>query len=489
MDAAASGTVSQKDLTLSGGLGRSTNSSRAGFLPIGLEHAPIGALNGIPVYVRVRPGETPPTAPEGHEGEHAGFRLYCTESVRFSEVHRRRLLEHGVKFVYIRMVDQARFRQQTESKLIELAADPAVALAEKSAIIYDTSVELVNELLNEPALIAESPRLEQVSRAITTLVMNNPNAFSHLFAASHHDFYTATHMVNVGTWMVPLAYELGYRDPEELNRICQAGMLHDMGKVDIPEEILNKKGKLTDEEWTVIRGHPEAGVAYLSRFDKIHPLIITVTREHHERLDGTGYPHAIKGDQIHAISRVCAVVDSFDAMTAFRPFKDRTLSVRQTLEILQKETPAKYDPLVMRAWLKLINTAPDAMAEPPTPEPVPEQGGTPSGDNRRRHPRRAFHCPARIHLLERGPKGIVERAAMPMVAHSISRGGVGLLSQSPIQVGEFLRVYLQAPGWAGRALEGQTVRCRTYRDSWHEIGLQFGQAEAEGLSAPAPKVG
>lgn len=481
MDGSTSGTVSQKDLTLSGGFGRSTNSARAGFLPIGLEHAPIGALNGIPVYVRVRPGDTPH---EGPEAEQAGFRLYCTESVRFSEVHRRRLLDHGVKFVYIRMVDQARFRMQTESRLIELAADPATALAEKSAIIYDTSIELVNELLNEPELIANSPRLGQVSRAITTLVMNNPNAFSHLFAASHHDFYTATHMVNVGTWMVPLAYELGYRDPEELNRICQAGMLHDMGKVDIPEEILNKKGKLTDEEWAVIRTHPDAGVEYLSQFDNVHPLILTVTREHHERLDGTGYPRGLKGDEIHAISRICAVVDSFDAMTAFRPFKDRTLSVRKTLEILQKETPAKYDPLVMRAWLKLINSAPEAMAEPSPPSPGPKNAAS-VHDNRRKHPRRAFHCPARAHLLERSGSGFVEKPAMPIVAHSISRGGVGLLSQTPIQPGEFLRLYLQAPGWAGRALEGQTVRCRAYRDTWHEIGLQFAQAATEGLPGDA----
>jgi hypothetical protein len=83
-----------------------------------------------------------------------------------------------------------------------------VAISVKSEIVYETAVELVNELLSEPDLAGKSPRLEKVSRAVTTLVLNDPTAFSHLFAASHHDFYTATHMVNVATWMVPLCHGL-----------------------------------------------------------------------------------------------------------------------------------------------------------------------------------------------------------------------------------------------------------------------------------------
>lgn len=514
-NAKATDGVREQDLLLSGGFGRSANSARAGFLPIALEQVRVAALEGIQVHIRVRAdaAATSPEAERADDDHHTNFRLYCAENVRFSEEHRQRLLEHHIKFVYIRMADQSRFRRQTEAQLQSIAEDPAVAISEKSRIIYETSVELMNELLAEPQLLSQSPRLEQVSRAVTTLVMNDPTAFSHLFAASHHDFYTATHMVNVATWMVPLAYEMGYHQHDMLNRICQAGILHDMGKTTVSEEVLNKPGKLSDDDWAQIKRHPEAGAEYLSSYDHIDPLIITVTRQHHERLDGTGYPYGLKGDEIHAVSRICAVVDSFDAMTAFRPFKQRTLSVQQAIEILQKETPAKYDPEVMKAWMRLIGTVKpedelaglEALADAKPVAPVastPARHAAPvnipaipiaplipaAPDNRRRADRTSLHCPARAHILVHNGTALQEKPGMPVVVHSISRSGLGFLSQVPLPIGEFVRFYLNAKGWEGRKLDGQTVRCRTHNDCWNEIGVQFTNVESEGQVPPQAMV-
>ncbi len=474
--------MAERDVLLSGGAGKNVNSARAGFLPVSLERVPVGALKGVGVYVRARPGLN-----LGEAAEAGQFALYCASDLRFTEMHRRRLIEHGVKFIYIRIADQSRFRVQTEQQLEQLVSDAAVAVAEKSAIVYETSVELVNELLSEPDGVIHSPRLEKVSRAITTLVMNNDNAFTHLFAASHHDFYTATHMVNVATWMVPLAYALGHRDQDLLNHICQAGLLHDMGKVQVPESVLNKAGKLTDDDWAQIRRHPEAGVEYLKQFEGVHPLVLTVALQHHERLDGTGYPHRLTDKQIDPISKICAVVDSFDAMTAFRPFKEKTLGVDQALDILKSETPAKYDPDVLEAWIGLIASA-ERLEPEPVPAPTPVKTGlatlvapAPTAIDKRRFERQKFHCPARAHMLLRTPEGFEQRPAIAVVAHSISRGGLGFLSQTKIEPGEFLRVYLQAKGWEGRCLEGQTVRCRAYDDRWFEMGFEFGAVEAEGL--------
>ena len=107
----------------------------------------------------------------------------------------------------------------------------------------------MNEVLSDPDLQKYSAQIQGVSRAVTTLVLNDAQAFGHLFAAAHHDFYTATHMVNVATWMVPVSHALGYRDHDELCRICQAGLLHDLGKVRIPAEVLNKPEPLSEEDW------------------------------------------------------------------------------------------------------------------------------------------------------------------------------------------------------------------------------------------------
>lgn len=427
----------------------------------------MGAFDGIPIYLRANQA----AAEAGKES----FTLYCADHVKFSESHRERLAGHGVKFVYIPMAMQTKFREQTEARLNDIAADPTIAVSVKSEIVYETSVELVNELLSEPQLTKNGPRLERVSRAVTTLVLNDPTAFSHLFAASHHDFYTATHMVNVATWMVPLAYALGYHDPEELNHICQAGVMHDIGKVYVSAEILNKKGKLSDQEWATIKKHPELGCKHLERYAGIHPLVHAVTLEHHERIDGTGYPRGIKGDQMHPISRICAVVDSFDAMTAFRPFKERTMSVSEALQVILKETPLKYDETVVKAWMGLLQSAEreGVMSEPLVISKSPD------GTNHRQFPRFPVNCPSRAHVLEQAAGAWQERPGIQVVTHNISRSGLAFLSQVPVQPGEHVRVYMQGTGTLNRTIEGITNRCRAYRDGWYETGVQMASLESE----------
>lgn len=454
----------KQDLVLSGGFGTSTNSARAGYLPISLERAPMEAFNSIPIYLR---------STDKKENQEA-FNLYCAEHVRFSETHRDRLINGGVKFIYIPMAHQSKFRQQTEACLEKVAEDPSMAVSVKSEIIYETSVELVNELLSEPDLIRKSGRLEKVSRAVTTLTLNDPTSFAHLFTASHHDFYTATHMVNVATWMVPLAYALGYHDVDQLNQICQAGILHDIGKMKIPADLLNKAGKLSDEEWNIIKKHPEDGCEYLKEFAHIHPLVFTVTRQHHERLDGTGYPDRLKADQIDPISKICAVVDSFDAMTAFRPFKSKTMSVAQAMDIIISETPAKYDPKVVEAWVGLLKAAGEQ-----TSEIAPAAGTGTNERGQRRFPRFPINCPARAHILDVSGETPQEQPALPVIAHNLSRSGVGFVSQTAINVGEHVRVYLQGNGSLSRTMEGIVVRCRSYRDGWYESGMDFATVAGE----------
>lgn len=445
--------VRGQDVILSGGFGTSTNSARSGYLPISLARVPLRALEGISVYLR---------SPNGPDKKEA-FTLLCSENAPITEKHRERLTEAGVKFIYIPMGKQAQFREQTEARLLEVAADPSLAVSVRSEIIYETSVELVNELLSEPNLASKSPRLEKVSRAIATLALDDPTAFSHLFTASHHDFYTATHMVNVATWMVPLAYAMGRTSVEELGHICQAGLLHDIGKIYISPEILNKKGRLSEADFALIRKHPELGCEHLSKYAHIHPLVHRVTMEHHERMDGSGYPKKIKGDQMDPISRICAVVDSFDAMTAFRPFKERTMSVAEAMQVIIDETPQKYDPEVVQAWINLLRSAEKLTA------PQITEG---DGKCRRMFERFAINCPARLHVLDERPDGWEERLGVQTVAHNVSRAGLGMLSQTPTQTGEHVRVYLLGTGSLAKVCDGITVRCRQYGDGWYEIGMQ-----------------
>lgn len=450
----ASESLQAQMAAMTGGAGRSFNSVREGYLPVSLELVQAAAMADIAVYLRA-----------GNE-QKGRICLYRSSEIAFTEADREKLLASGVRFLYIRMADQDKFRCQSEAALQEIANGDSSQVARASEMIYETSVELINEILQDPDLMHQSARLQNVSRAVTSLVINNATSFSHLFTASHHDFYTATHLVNVATWMVPLAYALGYKHEDELMTICQAGLLHDIGKIYIAQDILNKRGRLSPEEWELIKRHPEMGASHLDQYEGANPIVRMVALQHHEREDGSGYPFNLGKQHVDRISKICAVVDSFDAMTAFRPFKTKTLSVQEAIQILKDETPAKYDPEVMEAWFGLLGQANE-------PEIAEAARATHVRDAGRQHQRTAFQCPARVHMLKQGDGGLVEKPGQQVVTHNLSRSGVGFLSRTPFNPDELLRIYIDVRSWTREYLDGRCVRCVEHKDGWYEVGIQF----------------
>jgi HD-GYP domain-containing protein (c-di-GMP phosphodiesterase class II) len=131
---------------------------------------------------------------------------------------------------------------------------------------------------------------------------------------------TYLHSVVVAGLMAQMAVLLGY-DDEMVDEIGRAGILHDLGKLLIPNSILNKPGKLNAAEWRMIRSHPEIGYRHMKELGGVSDVILDVCRLHHEALDGSGYPLGLKGEQISTVVRICTVCDVFDALTSVRPYK------------------------------------------------------------------------------------------------------------------------------------------------------------------------
>jgi HD-GYP domain-containing protein (c-di-GMP phosphodiesterase class II) len=472
MGAVIAPTALQRATVLSGSAGSHVTSSQAGFIPVPLARIPLAAMKSIAIYLRSDGRNT-------YNEDGTKFVLYHSTQTVFAESDRRRLHESGVKFVYIPMTEHDKYRRQTEDQLATIAGDPKIAQAEAAALVYETSLELVNEVLAEPHLARQLPRLEKVARAVATLTMKRPDAFAGLFATARHDFYTATHAVNVATWMVSLAYALGYEDEEKLNLICLAGMLHDIGKIYLPAELLNKTGRLTERDWELVHQHPDLGRKHMQQHGGLDPIILRVAAEHHERLDGSGYPQGLAGDQIHLFSRICAIVDSFDAMTAFRPYKPIALTVAQAMQILEKETPKHYDPTAMAAWLKMMEAVQDMPSVPkkevPSPRSLPQK--TSKTYSRRGFERFLFHCTAKLQIIVVGKTGRTVSPPIKVTAHNISRSGFAFLSKVPIPVGSFVRVQLDTKGLKRNSVDSRVVRCNTYSDGYFDIGMAITRLE------------
>ena len=139
-----------------------------------------------------------------------------------------------------------------------------------------------------------------------------------------------------------------------LQRLEFAAMLHDIGKVGIPSEILRKEEKLTNKEYQIIKRHPEIGYEILRNVPYLKD-IAKIVLEHHEWVDGSGYPDGLEGDSIHGMAKILCVADAYDAMTSERPYRKKPLSIEEAIEELKGNKGIQFDPDVIDVFLKILN--------------------------------------------------------------------------------------------------------------------------------------
>ncbi|MFW5686673.1 MAG: HD-GYP domain-containing protein, partial [Halanaerobium sp.] len=199
--------------------------------------------------------------------------------------------------------------------------------------------------------------LKNVVEDITDELVLNEDVLLNLVSLKSTSNYTYQHSVNVSVVCIALGKMLGY-SKNELFKLGMGGMLHDVGKILIPEEILNKPDKLTDYEYQVIKNHPELGFNYLQQIDSISPLSRIVVYSHHERVDGSGYPRGIKGDEIHEFARVAAIADVFDALTSDRVYRDRWPTYKAA-EYIMNHTEQLFDYQLVKKFLPQVSFYPN----------------------------------------------------------------------------------------------------------------------------------
>ena len=185
-------------------------------------------------------------------------------------------------------------------------------------------------------------------------------------AVDAKDGVTHDHIRRVQSAALALARRLGVNDDLQLRAIEAAALLHDVGKLAIPEHILNKPGRLTPAEFERMKSHARIGAEILSEVDFPYPLV-PIVRHHHENWDGTGYPEGLKGSEIPIGARILAVVDCFDALTSNRPYR-RALSMAGALDIIDARRAKMYDPAVVDVFHQMCESGAVTPADP-----IPEE--------------------------------------------------------------------------------------------------------------------
>ncbi len=182
------------------------------------------------------------------------------------------------------------------------------------------------------------------------------------------DQITHGHIRRVQSYAIGLADRVGVKDASLIRAIEAAALLHDMGKLAVPEYILNKPGPLTPAEFDKMKLHSSVGADILSAIDFPYP-VVPIVRHHHENWDGTGYPDRLVGTQIPVGARILSVVDCFDALTSDRPYRPR-LTDKEAIQILRDRRGTMYDPMVVDTFIEVHHEIAPASAGHATPMPL-----------------------------------------------------------------------------------------------------------------------
>ncbi len=214
--------------------------------------------------------------------------------------------------------------------------DRRMPYEKKSKIVYTSSVEMMRRLMEDP----KTENIREVKRGISDVVdviISDDRTAKHMLSITAHDFYTYTHSVNVGVLGVMLSRELfKNKDTHNLHELGAGFFLHDLGKIHVDSAIINKPGKLTDEEMRKMRIHPYQSFRILEEAGQLSQECRMITLQHHERDDGNGYPRRLNGREIHVYGRIACIADVYDALTAERSYKPR-LSPFDALRLMKEE--------------------------------------------------------------------------------------------------------------------------------------------------------
>jgi len=222
---------------------------------------------------------------------------------------------------------------------------------QKATILRESTMVLVEELFERPDIETALRDARGVVEDFVAFMDSDAAAMVNLIGLSSHDFYTYNHSLDVSIYSLGLGQIVGFRG-HDLKELGLGGLFHDIGKRFIPLEIICKNGPLSDDEWLMMQKHPQFGLQILTEH-KTNENVVACAFEHHESMQGNGYPQKLTAEEIHPMARVVSVADTYDALTTKRSYND-PMKPTDAIELMAGKLNGRYDPEVMRALMAIF---------------------------------------------------------------------------------------------------------------------------------------
>lgn len=281
--------------------------------------------------------------------------LYCSEAniIRSDKIDE--LSRNQIKRFFIRKEDHKKFLQYAESSLQNIISNQNIDIQIKSQVVYDVARNIMIDVFEDPRAGEQVQRSKGwVSNAVD-FVMNNKGTFKNMVSILSYDYYTYTHSVNVSVLGLMFSKYIGLTG-KEMKALGTGLLLHDIGKTQIGNEIVNKHGKLSEEEFREIKMHVELGMKILGERGEIEVESVFPILQHHERYDGKGYPNGLKGDDIHTYGKIAKIIDVYDAITTRRSYSDARVPFL-ALKIMKDDMAGSFDGKLFRDFVLFLGSA------------------------------------------------------------------------------------------------------------------------------------
>lgn len=280
--------------------------------------------------------------------------LFCSKDYVPGTADWGSLIRQQTRTLYAVEADRVLLQERLLAKLDLILDCPAIPAAERVEILQLAVTHEIATAFAAPSVesavrcaLAVGNRVARTIRAADLLPQE-------IVAVLEHDRNTYTHVLNVSILLTMLGRGLGIESNDELASLAMGGLLHDVGKRKLPRSILQSRNRLTREERAVIQTHPLAGYEELASRPDLQRRQLMMVYQHHEHLDGRGYPVGIGGDDIHPWAKMCAVIDVFEALTGRRPYREPE-GIEAALEQLRKIAGTHLDAEAVECWITTLH--------------------------------------------------------------------------------------------------------------------------------------
>ncbi|MEA3289746.1 MAG: HD-GYP domain-containing protein [Campylobacterota bacterium] len=281
------------------------------------------------------------------------FKKLLDKGDTYNEKIQQYIKNKNIKHIFVLYEDHEEYQHDIENYLKKIKDDSNVSNIKKSEILHELASDLMYDMLDGELNPKKIIQANNVVNDKVDLLLSDHNAVKAMLKVTSHDYYTYTHSVNVSTYALGFGSFLKLTD-QQLRTLGMAGMMHDLGKKKIPSEIINKKGKLSDDEFKTMRSHPTFGVDLLKELGETNNLLFDIVEQHHEKLDGTGYPHQRTAKDIHPFAKIMAVCDIFDALTTKRSYKPAMKSY-DAFSLMRHSMNNEIDQKILEQFIKFMS--------------------------------------------------------------------------------------------------------------------------------------